>query len=63
MDKPKKPRDNVNLPLSWVVAQRSTNGAAGRPFPTLPVAQEKPKELPREFDRTAKGLKGGEDEC
>ena len=41
-----KVRDDFITPLPWLVAAVSGNGAAGRPFPTLPDVSAKPKELP-----------------
>lgn len=76
MAKNNKVRDNVNVPLSWMVTQGAGNGASGRPFPTIPSTPPKPATLPHAGTRpdelpraepaaesTAKGLKGGEDEC
>lgn len=41
-------RDDLITALPWLVGRGSGNGAAGRPFPTIPApsVQEKAKELP-----------------
>lgn len=73
MNDDKKTRDNVMIPLSWLVYRGAGNGAAGRAFPTLPATSEKPQELPpapaksEELPGTEtpaqSGLKGGVEEC
>lgn len=39
-------RDKPHIPLPWLVSPNSGDGAAGRPFPTMPPTPEKSKELP-----------------
>jgi len=65
--------DNPIIPLAWVAASRSSNGSAGRPFPTVQSPPEKPRQLPHAAPKSAElprletpeqsGLKGGEEEC
>lgn len=39
-------RDKPHIPLSWLVSPNSDDGAAGRPFPTMPPTPQKPGEPP-----------------